>query len=248
MSDGKCARSQLVLKTYQALEPTTSQDELLNVAKMAATVELLQSFFLIIDDVIDHSKLRRGKPCWYTMDGVGLTAILDGLILDKAIDLVIDRAIPSHPRKLSVLKSIFETNRKTLMGQRLDCDTTAYKTLHAFHLADVSVNLLSLKPIAYKLGYLFQAQDDYLDCFEDPSVTGKSSNDLAERKCTWITCKYLEKLRSSSSHSHLQLFDQHFGRPEKEHIEAAKQMILDKGVHTDFQQFQKLWPKSCTKT
>uniref|UniRef100_A0A915ENH6 FZ domain-containing protein n=1 Tax=Ditylenchus dipsaci TaxID=166011 RepID=A0A915ENH6_9BILA len=88
------------------------------------------------------------------------------------------------------------TNRKTLMGQRLDCDTTAlqdfswqryneiveHKTSHytyylplsmAFHLADVSVNLLSLKPIAYKLGYLFQAQDDYLDCFEDPSITGK---------------------------------------------------------------------------
>lgn len=34
-------------------------------------VELLQAYFLITDDLIDGSSMRRGKPCWYTLEGVG---------------------------------------------------------------------------------------------------------------------------------------------------------------------------------
>ncbi|KAI1722186.1 polyprenyl synthetase domain-containing protein [Ditylenchus destructor] len=268
MSDGKCARSQLALKTYQTLAPSacTSEESILPVAKVSATLELLQSFFLVIDDVIDHSKMRRGKPCWYTMKDVGLTAIIDGLFLDKAIDYIIERNIPEHPKKYQILKEIFETNRKALVGQRMDCDTTAlkefswtryneiveHKTSHysyylplimGFHLADVSLSLPALRPIAYKIGYLFQAQDDYLDCFGDPLVTGKSSNDLAERKCTWITCKLLENLgahsKSNPDTSHIvKKFDDHFGRPEKEHIDVAKQIIVENGVESEFFTFQ----------
>lgn len=33
-----------------------------------------------------------------------------------------------------------------------------------------------------------------MDCFGDESVTGKVGSDLKEAKCTWVTCKALERL------------------------------------------------------
>ncbi len=67
MGEGKLARSCLALDTYKALKPSTSSDELTRAGEVAVTVELLQSFLLVIDDIMDHSKMRRGKGCWYTM-------------------------------------------------------------------------------------------------------------------------------------------------------------------------------------
>lgn len=33
-------------------------------------VELLQSYFLVLDDIMDHSVTRRGRPCWYQKVGL----------------------------------------------------------------------------------------------------------------------------------------------------------------------------------
>lgn len=48
-------------------------------------VELLQSFFLVADDVMDHSEMRRGKPCWYKREDVGLDALNDAILLEAGI-------------------------------------------------------------------------------------------------------------------------------------------------------------------
>ncbi|KAJ3321809.1 Farnesyl pyrophosphate synthetase [Gonapodya sp. JEL0774] len=48
-------------------------------------VELLQAFFLIADDIMDGSITRRGQPCWYKKEGVGMVAINDSFILESVI-------------------------------------------------------------------------------------------------------------------------------------------------------------------
>ena len=52
------------------------------------------------------------------------------------------------------------------------------------------------RQILLDMGNLFQVQDDYLDCFGNPEMTGKFGTDIQDYKCSWFIVKALEKADS----------------------------------------------------
>ena len=60
-------------------------------------IEWLQAFFLVADDMMDHSITRRGQPCWYKVPKVGLNACNDCIVLEACIYKILKKHTKQLP-------------------------------------------------------------------------------------------------------------------------------------------------------
>lgn len=54
-----------MLETYKILTNDDDNKKLEKIRVLGWCVELLQAYFLLLDDIMDDSITRRGKTCWY---------------------------------------------------------------------------------------------------------------------------------------------------------------------------------------
>uniref|UniRef100_A0A8C4ZRL0 Farnesyl pyrophosphate synthase n=1 Tax=Gadus morhua TaxID=8049 RepID=A0A8C4ZRL0_GADMO len=202
---------------YNLVPPTKlTQDAVQRALLVGWCIELLQAFFLVADDIMDASVTRRGQPCWYKKEGVGLEAINDSFLLEAAIYRLLRRHCREQPYYLHLLELFMETSFQTELGQALDLMTAPpgqinlsrftmerykaivkYKTaFYSFYLPVAAAMYMAginsevehnnAKHILLEMGEFFQIQDDYLDCYGDPAVTGKIGTDIQDNKCSWL--------------------------------------------------------------
>ncbi|KAL4828476.1 hypothetical protein H8958_012959 [Nasalis larvatus] len=165
-------------------------------------VELLQAFFLVADDIMDSSFTCQRQICWYQKLGMDLDAINDTILLEACIYHLLKTYCREQPYYLNLTELFLQSSYQTGIRQTLDLIPAPqgnvdlgrftekrhkyivkYKTaFYSFYLPVAAAMYMAeidgkkehtnAKKILLGMGEFFQVQDDYLDLFGDPSVTG----------------------------------------------------------------------------
>ncbi|XP_048728933.1 farnesyl pyrophosphate synthase-like [Ostrea edulis] len=120
---GKKNRGLSVIVSLKCLKETISEEEEKIARILGWCVEWLQAFFLVADDVMDSSVTRRGKPCWYRREEVGIVAVNDAFYLESCVYHILRKYCKDKPYYISIVDLFHETTMQTVRGQCLDMIT-----------------------------------------------------------------------------------------------------------------------------
>ena len=94
---------------------------------------------------------------------------------------------------------------------------------------------LKAEEILLKIGHLFQVQDDYLDCFGDPKITGKIGTDIEDGKCSWPIVKALQIANEAQA----EVIKQNYGTASEESVQKIKLIYRELDIEGIFKRFEK---------
>lgn len=246
VSNGKLTRGIATLTTvYELTDNSPSEKQVREACILGWAIEWLQACFLLFDDIMDKSEMRRSKQCWYRREGVGQEAINDGLLLLTQVYIILRKYFSTNPNYLSICELFNTIKIESSIGQLLDskpCNLddfnmdyykqithlkTAVYTFYFpiaagyIYMGYISDEILNeIREISYVLGEYFQIQDDYLDCFGDSNITGKVGTDIQDKKCTWLVIKTLE----DGNEEDKKVLNEYLGKNGKEDIDIVKNL------------------------
>ncbi|XP_037948253.1 farnesyl pyrophosphate synthase-like [Teleopsis dalmanni] len=224
-------------------------------------VEMLQSFLIIYDDIMDASTTRRGQPCWYKMENVGLTAINDAIMIENGIYTLLKKHFGHLSCYNELLELFHEITFITSCGQSLDllnsknnvtaftmdtyksivANKTAYYTFYlpfalAMHLAGYkdAEAFRQSKTILLEMGHFFQVQDDFLDCFGNPEVTGKIGTDIQDNKCSWLAVVCMQRANDEQK----AIMAECYGKTDPENVERVKELYKELGIPNTYATYE----------
>jgi len=211
----------------------------------AMAVEVFHNFTLLHDDIMDHAKIRRGKPTVHEKWNVN-TAILSGdVMVIKAYHYI-------ENYESNTFKSLTQLLTKTAIevceGQQYDMDFEIQKEvtlpqyiemirLKTAVLLGASMqmgaivakasqeNQQSIYDFGEQIGLAFQLQDDFLDTFGNVETFGKQiGGDIIENKKTWL---YLKTLTLANEQDTLELKHLYTTNlPDSSKIEQVKSLFI----------------------
>lgn len=264
---GKKTRGIFVVKAYKQLKgsESISDDELRLAQVLGWCVEMLQAVLLVADDVMDQSLTRRGQPCWYKKNGVGLAAINDAFSLEACVYLLLKKYFSNKPYYINLVELFHEITFQTTLGQSLDLMTSngegkaklkeftpemyraivKYKTAFysfylpialAFYMLGITDQAIHLraKEVLLEMGHLFQVQDDFLDCFGDPEITGKIGTDIEEGKCSWLVVMALQRANEEQK----AIIEDNYHKTESACVEKIKSLYRELHLPALYQEFE----------
>jgi farnesyl diphosphate synthase len=256
---GKMTRGLSVVSIVEMLQENADDEMLYKATVLGWMVEWLQGFFLTADDLMDDSLARRGKPCWYLVNGIGKKAINDCLLLQSIMHLLLREHFGREKYYPKLVNEFISTTFTTELGQLLDLMgannydvgvfnlerynmIAQYKTAHysfvlptrlAFMLCGIDIPD-ELVSSLIELGQFFQVQDDFLDVYGDPEITGKIGSDISEGKCSWMAIRLMELMSSED----IALFKAHYGQQSTESVSLIKKLFDKYELKREFEQYQ----------
>lgn len=123
---GKRNRGLAVVMTHKILAQHYEQTPDLYRARLIGwCIEMLQTHFLILDDIMDESLTRRGQKCWHLKKNVGNIAINDSFFMQQAIFYILKKHFTNCAYFNDLITLFFDTMLRTTMGQCLDLKSSA---------------------------------------------------------------------------------------------------------------------------
>lgn len=208
----------------------------------AVAIEVFHNFTLLHDDIMDRSEMRRGNPSVHVKYNENI-ALLSGDVMS----ILASRLLNNTPG--AVLGEVHDVFTRTAMqvceGQQMDMNYEDELTVSeddylqmiklktavliagsleigAFLGGASQTDAADLYTYGLNLGMAFQLQDDLMDTYGDPMLTGKKvGTDIVDNKKTFMI---IEALRQASPEQKEELIawltKKEFDRDEK--IEAVK--------------------------
>lgn len=218
---GKRMRPLMTLLTARMLNDTTDKRAM----ELAAIIEMLHTATLVHDDVVDDSKMRRGRPTANATWNNATAVLVGDYLIARSFNLLVGFD------DMALLKIFSDGTCDIAEGEVLQLqhqhsiDTTEGdymniidgKTSRLFVMATVGAALLNghhhnqalldnLAKFGQHFGNAFQMIDDVLDFMGDSRTMGKNlGDDLAEGKPTLPIIKALEFLKNTNTAHYHQL-------------------------------------------
>ena len=204
---GKMLRPSLSLITAEAVG---GQKE--SALKAGSAIELIHTFSLIHDDIMDQDDMRRGMPSVHKVWGDDVAILAGDTLFSKAFEIIINsnQELTSPAQINHALSTVADACVKICEGQALDMgfedrfDVTEYEYMEmifkktgALIAAATKVGAImggasdevidAMYEYGRLIGLAFQIQDDYLDIASDEETLGKPiGSDIGKGKMTII--------------------------------------------------------------
>ena len=206
----------------------------------AAAMEHFHTAALIHDDIADEAELRRGEPCLYLKEGLGLAINMGDLGLQLVNGTVAKDANMDDHTKVRVLTELIEMTKRTIEGQALDIgwardgryDITpedylvmaTCKTAHYSGAVPLAVGAIigggtetqieGLRNYGLDTGLAFQIQDDLLNLIGKTESTKKGfRDDITEGKRTLVVVHALQNLGDADHARLVEILSSHTKDP-----------------------------------
>lgn len=126
--DNKMLRGSQVMHLIKSVRghSLTPEDE--KVAQVGGlVVEFMRGWFNIEDDIMDQSKMRYGRPCWYQLEEVGISAVNDATMMSFIMLDMMRQHFRHLPCYDEVTNYMNQMNLITSFGQYIDETFTRVK-------------------------------------------------------------------------------------------------------------------------
>ncbi|XP_043797815.1 farnesyl pyrophosphate synthase-like isoform X2 [Apis laboriosa] len=223
---------------------------------LAWCIEIMHAFYIVMDDIVDHTDIRRNQPTWHVK--VGLGAINDALILETCIYKLLEKHFKSKNCYVDIVDLFLKYNKKAGHGQCLDIlistnwgkkanfdlfsmdqynTLVKYKTSYfsfilPFSLAMRFADIIDpemhreAEKILIKISHLFQVQNDFLDYYSKEEIGGKSGTDIQEGKCTWPIVVALQRATAKQK----KILKECYGGADEEKVKRVKEIYEEIGI------------------
>lgn len=207
---GKMLRSALTLIVAEAVGGNRE-----SALKAAAAIELIHTFSLIHDDIMDQDDMRRGMPSVHKVWGDDVAILAGDTLFSKAFEIIIGNEGTSSDQNNKALATVADACVKICEGQALDMGfeerfdvneneymEMIFKKTGALIAAATKAGAImggaseeiinAMYEYGRLIGLAFQIQDDYLDLVSDEETLGKPiGSDIGKGKMTIIAIKGL---------------------------------------------------------